>query len=639
LQLSSSILHYSQNWRCDCQEGIFEMFDKISPETNSDRNGESKQANQTDQGAQEEAKKIEVGMVVEADGGDLGQEDISEVKVIDIVHDQAGNVETIVAKKGTFFRKQLDIPVDRIQSVMQETGGDESDVSPSKVIISASEEEVDALAAVGPEVLPPEDLTRPKYGDDLLNLTSKSLPTDVGLRRLEKEARADTDASAQETDKLHSAQVMGEKRGRGQTSEREGSTDASAGDQVNISKVLGPGLLSGMAGNDASAVASYSLDGAQNGYGHLWLMLLSTPLLQAVQFACAKIGRVQQKGLAEKLRDQYGRKMAVPAAVLLIVANIALITADLVAISTGLELITSLWWAWFAAPVALALWYITVYQNFDSIKKIFLVMSMVFVAYIITAFFAKPDWGVLLTNTFVPHVDFSFASISTAVALLGATISPYTIFWQVQGEKEEKRSGSTKHKFRLPAMDIAAGVISGNLIAYFIIVSTGATLFTKHQQIHTALDAARALEPLVGPFAKYLFALGLIGAGLIAIPVLLASASYGVAGTIGWPSGLSKKPWQNEGFYLIMTVGLAISLLLAVIGLDPVHLMFWANVLQGVLSPVLVVLLVVIGNSRGIMGKNKLGLVTSVGLVVAAIVMFGASILLFYGLATGQGGG
>lgn len=177
------------------------------------------------------------------------------------------------------------------------------------------------------------------------------------------------------------------------------------------------------------------------------------------------------------------------------------------------------------------------------------------------------------------------------------------------------------------------------MIAYFIIVSTAATLFTNHQQIHTALDAARALEPLVGAFAKYLFAMGLIGAGLIAIPVLLASASYGAAGTIGWPSGLSKKPWQNEGFYLILTVGLFVSLPIALLGLDPVHLMFRANVLQGVLSPILVVLLVVIGNSERIMGKDKLGLATNAGLVLAAIVMSAASVLLFYGLATGQGGG
>ena len=553
------------------------MSDEQSPESDPARIGGSKQAGKARQGAREEARKIQVGMVVEADGGDLGQEDISEAKVTDITHDRAGDVETIVVEKGTIFRKQLEIPVERIRSVGQGAGVVESDSSPNTVIFSASEKEVETLTATGSEAFPPEDLNSPKCEDDLIG-------------------------------------------------------------RVKISQVLGPGLLSGMAGNDASAVASYSLDGAQNGYGHLWLMLLSTPLLQAVQFACAKIGRIQQKGLAEILRDQYGRKLAVPAALLLIVANIALIAADLVAISAGLELITGMRWVWFAAPVALVLWYITVYQNFDAIKKIFLLMSMVFVAYIITAFFSKPDWGAVLTNTFVPHVDFGFASISTAVALLGATISPYTIFWQVQGEKEEKRSGSTKRKFRLAALDIAAGVISGNMISYCIIVSTAATLFTNHQQIHTALDAARALEPLVGPYAKYLFALGLIGAGLIAIPVLLASASYGVAGTIGWPAGLSKKPWQNEGFYLIMTAGLAASLIIELVGLDPVHLMFWANVLQGVLSPLLIVLLVVAGNSRVIMGKDKLGLLTNAGLVVAMIVMFGASLLLFYGLATGHGG-
>ncbi|MDD2900035.1 MAG: divalent metal cation transporter [Desulfuromonadaceae bacterium] len=569
---------------------------------------ESLWGNHNDKDMRDEIEEIEVGMVVEADGGDFGQEDIGEAKVTDILYDGEGRVETLVVEKGIVFTKYLEIPAERIQSITQ-THIDGMPDSTRKVIISASEEEVEALTPTGTEALPPEMLTAAPYQDDILDFTGKAVPTDVGLRRREEEA-ADKNA-------------------------------APTGDEepVKISKLLGPGLMSGMAGNDASAVASYSLDGAQNGYGHLWLMLISTPLLQAVQFSCAKIGRIQQKGLAEVLRDQYGRKVAVPAALLLIVANSALISADLVAISTGLELITGLRWIWFTAPVALSLWYITVYQNFDAIKKIFLAMSMVFVAYVITAFFSKPDWSALLTNTFVPHVDLGFASISTAVALLGATISPYTIFWQVQGEKEEQRSGSPKRKFRLAAIDIAAGVISGNLIAYFIIVSTAATLFTNHRQIHTALDAARALEPLVGPFAKYLFALGLIGAGLIAIPVLLASASYGVAGTIGWPSGLSKKPWQNEGFYLIMTAGLAISLLLALIGLDPVHLMFWANVLQGVLSPILVVLLIVIGNSRRVMGDNRLGLATNVGLVAAAIIMFGASGLLFYGLATGQGGG
>src|SRR5450759_374773 len=165
------------------------MGDKQSPEGKADRDGGSKQANQAGQGAQEEARKIEVGMVVEADKGDLGQEDISKTKVTDIVHDQAGNVEEIVAEKGIIFRRQLDIPVERIQSVTRETGGDESHGSPRKVIISANEEEVEALAPAGPEALPPEDLTRRKYGDDLLDATGEALPTDVGLRRQEEEAR------------------------------------------------------------------------------------------------------------------------------------------------------------------------------------------------------------------------------------------------------------------------------------------------------------------------------------------------------------------------------------------------------------------------------------------------------------------
>ena len=346
------------------------MGEKKSPETNSDREGGSKQAShayQAGQGTQKAAQKIEIGMVVEADVGDLGQEDISEAKVTDIVHDQAGNVETIVVEKGTIFRKQLEIPVERVLSVSQKTGGDESVGSQRKVTISASEEEVEALTAVGPEAFPPEDLTKPQYGDDLLDLTEKALPTVVGLRRLEGEAVSDTDLRPQEIDKLHGTMETGKTR------DREVGTGATEGDdnKGSLFKVLGPGLLSGMAGNDASAVASYSLDGAQNGYGHLWLMLLATPLLQAVQFACAKIGRVQQKGLAEILREHYGRTVAVPAALLLIVANIALIAADLVAISTGLELITGLRWVWFAAPVAFVLWYITVYQSFAAIEPVY----------------------------------------------------------------------------------------------------------------------------------------------------------------------------------------------------------------------------------------------------------------------------
>jgi NRAMP (natural resistance-associated macrophage protein)-like metal ion transporter len=554
---------------------------------------------------------IEPGMEVEASQGDLGEEDVSKPKVTGVVKDQQGNVDKLIVQKGVIFKKTLEIPADRVQSIDQENIANES--TSGKVIVDVSKKEAESLTATGVEELESEQQ------HNLLDMVEQEVPTAEALRELEA-----SDKDAQATLQ--------------QASAGEEGLPTSPGKKNILLHVLGPGFLAGMAGNDASAVATYAVDGAATGYGHLWLLLLSTPLYQAVQYACAKVGRITQKGFAEILREHYSRWVAITASLILIVANIASIAADLVAIGSGLELITGLSWIWFVIPVGVILWYLTIYRSFETIKKIFIIMSLAFVTYFITAIFSHPNWGEVLINTFVPHLDFSFITISTAVALLGATISPYNMFWQVQGEKEEQRAGSTKQKTRGAALDVAIGVISGNLIAYFIIISTASTLFTHHQGITTAADAARALEPLLGPFAKYLFAIGLIGAGLVAIPVLLASTSYAVAGTFGWPSGLSKKPWQNEGFYLILTGALVLSLVLALLRLDPIKLIFEANVLSGVLAPFLVVYLIVIGNSRKIMQKQRLGLLTNIGLVVTALVMFAASILLFYGLLTGHGG-
>jgi NRAMP (natural resistance-associated macrophage protein)-like metal ion transporter len=548
---------------------------------------------------------IERGMVVEATKGDLGEDDVSKPKVTDVVEDEHGNVEKLVVKKGVVFKKKLEIPADRVQSTDRET---ETKKSSGKVVVDVGKQEVADLAAVGEEALDPEK----KHQEDLLDRLEREIPTAEGLRELETEPEQATDEEAEPAATKGSANIF--------------------------LRVLGPGFLSGMAGNDSSAVTSYSVDGATNGYGHLWLLLLSTPLYQSVQFACAKVGRISQMGLAEILQKHYSRTVAILAACILILANIALIAADLVAIGSGLELITHVSWIWFVLPVGAILWYITVYRNFETMKKIFIAMSLVFVVYIITAIFSRANWGAVLMHTFVPHIDFGFASISSAVALLGATISPYTMFWQVQGEKEEKRRGATKQQLREAALDIVSGVISGNLISFFIIVCTAATLYAHHQGISTAADAAKSLQPLLGPFAAYLFAIGFIGAGIVAIPVLLASTSYAIAGTFGWPAGLSKKPWQNEGFYLILSGCSILSIGIAFLRLDPIQLMFWANVLNGVLAPLLVVYVIIIGNSRKIMGNSRLNMITNIGMVITAVVMFSAAILLFYGLATGKGG-
>ena len=392
----------------------------------------------------------------------------------------------------------------------------------------------------------------------------------------------------------------------------------------------------GTSGNDPSAITAYAEDGAIVGYGHLWLILLSTLFYQAIQFACAKIGRISKKGLSVLLREHYGRPLAIFASVLLIITNVTLIGADLAAIGSGLQLITGISYVWFVIPIGFALWCLTVYYDFETFKKTFLFMSLMFIAYILTSFVSHVDWQAVLVYTCMPHLNFTFTGMSITVALLGATISPYSMFWQTQGETEQRRFGSLKQQVRTAKIDVVSGTISGNLVTYFIVISTSATLYAHHMTITTAAEAARALEPLAGPLAGYLFALGLIGSGLIAIPVLLVSTSYAAVGAVGWPSGLSKRFSQAKGFYFILTSALVAGLIIALLEIDPIQSIFWANVIAAIMAPPLVIAILFIGNNQVIMKDQCLSLLHNVGLVLSILILIGAVALLFYSMATGQ---
>jgi Mn2+/Fe2+ NRAMP family transporter len=554
---------------------------------------------------------IEPGMNVETtDGADLGEQDISKPKVEDVVQDQHGNVEKVVVKKGFIFKKKIEVPADRIERV------DSTPVPDSP----EGEITIDTHGGGIQELRPSsrEESLALENQDDFLDVLEQTMPTAEGMREKEYDGHIKPSIKPQQPQDEQAA--------------------PSPKQRNLLLRVIGPGFLAGMSGNDPSAITSYAINGANAGFAQLWLMLLTTPMYQAVQYACAKIGRVTQKGFAAILKEHYGNKVALPASLILLIANIALIAADLVAVGSGIQLITGISWYWFVVPVALLIWYFTVYRNFETLKKIFIVLSMGFVAYIVTAFFAHPDWGTVLYNTFVPRLSLSFTNVSSAVALLGATISPYSMFWQVQGEKEEQRPGHTKQQLREAAQDVGTGVIGGNLVSYFVIVTTGATLFVHNKSISTASDAATALQPLLGPFAVYLFGIGLIGAGLIAIPVMLASTSYAISDTLGWPSGLSRKPWQSEGFYLILSLALIVSIIIALLGFSPIQLIFWSNVLVGILSPVLVICLLSVANSRAIMKEQRVGILTNLFLCITIIILLAAAFLLFFGLATGQGG-
>lgn len=558
---------------------------------------------------QKAIEMIEPGMTVEAEKGDIGEEDVSKPRVSRVIRDKSGNIQKIVLQKGVVFKKEIDIPIDRVLRVEARTNPRDG-----KVVIDSRKKEIESLSSVGTEELAPEQKVEPESG--VLDTLEQNIPTAEGLREIEMGRIMPHPLKDESEDEERPRRSIG---------------------LIDWLRVLGPGFLGGMAGNDSSAIATYAVSGAGAGFSQLWIILLSTPMYQALLYTCAKLGRITQKGLADVLREHYGPWAAAIAAIVLIIANVSLIAADLVAVGSGLELLTKINWAWFIVPIAVILWYLTVYRNFELLKKVFIVMSLAFVAYIVTALLAHPDWRGVLFSTFVPRLSFNFTSISSTVALLGATFGPYSMFWQVEGEKEEKRPGSTTQQVRFAALDIGVGVVSGNLVAYFIIVSTAATLFTHHKSINTAADAAQALTPILGPFATYMFAIGLIGAGLVAIPVLLASTSYAVADTFGWPVGLSKKPWQGEGFYLILTIALLASIAVALVHLDPIKLLFWANVLCGILAPVLMIFLLLLSNNRKVMRGQRLSWLTNFWLVLTILVSVTAVVLLFYGLAIGQG--
>jgi len=540
-------------------------------------------------------QEIVPGMKVEATEGDLGEQDVSPAKVTDVEMNQQGDVEAIKVSKGVLFKKELEVPADRIQTV---NSVDADDKSNGTIMIDAKEEELESLTKPGQQTLPPES-ERPQ--DDPLDVLEQQVPTTEGMREMERDVHVPRPRNS-------------------------------------FLRVIGPGLLSGTSGNDPSAVTTYAIDGANVGYRHLWLMLLTTPLYYAVQFACAKIGRISKRGLSQLIREHYGRPVAIAVSLLLVVSNIALIAADLAAVGSGLELITGISWIWFVVPVALALWYLTTYRNFESFKKIFLTMSFVFVAYILAAFFTHANWGAVLMSTFVPQLGFNFTSISSAVALLGATISPYSMFWQAQAEIEEKREGSLKQQLSTIKLDVGSGAVAGQLVAYFIIITTASTLFVHHASINTAADAARSLEPLAGPLARYLFAIGLIGSGLVSIPVLLASTSYAVAGSFGWPGALARRPWQSEGFYLVLTTATVAAMVITLLHVDPIKLIFWSNIVAAIVAPLLVITILLVGNHRTIMKNQRLSLLHNFSLVLIVLILIVGAVLLFYGLATGQGG-
>jgi len=378
---------------------------------------------------------------------------------------------------------------------------------------------------------------------------------------------------------------------------------------------LGPGLITGAADDDPSGIGTYSVAGAALGYSILWTALFSFPLMAAVQLMCARLGLVTGRGLGGVIRKRYPPGILWAACLLLLVANIFNIAADLGGMGDAMHMVTgvpSYWWTPFFAALITGL---LIWTSYKFMVRVFKWLALVLFAYIITAFLVHPDWSGAIYATLVPHVKWTRDYMSILVGILGTTISPYLFFWQASQEVEQdrelgkisvaQRRGATDEEIDIVATDTRTGMFYSNLVMYFILLTTAATLHAHGvNQIETAQQAAEALRPLAGGGAYWLFTLGLVGTGMLAVPVLAGSCAYAIAEAATWrKASLNERPWRAPRFYTVIAISMLIGLALNFAGLNAVKMLFWSAVLNGVLAPPLVVLVVLLTNDRKVMGQ------------------------------------
>ena len=403
-----------------------------------------------------------------------------------------------------------------------------------------------------------------------------------------------------------------------------------------LGKALGPGLITGASDDDPSGIGTYVQAGAQYGFVTLWTTLAMLPMQTAVQYICAKIGLVTGKGLAGVLREHYPRALY-PAVIALVVANTLNAGADIGAIAAAINLLVPIP-AWvFIVPVSLGIIGLQVFGSYRMIEKVFMWLALALLAYIGAALFARPDIVKVLAGTLVPTIRLDPAYIGIIVALLGTTISPYLFFWQASQEVEEQislgrrqlrqRQGASRSELKYAMWDTVAGMVFSEVVAYFIILAAGATLFAAGKtDVASATDAAAALRPLAGDAAALLLAIGLIGAGVLAVPVLTGSAAFGVAEAFGWRSGLDRQFKGAPQFYLVIVAATLVGMAINFLGINPITALVLSAVLNGLVAAPLIILIMLVSNDRAVMGQRTNGRLLNVVGWATAIVMGAAAV-------------
>lgn len=395
---------------------------------------------------------------------------------------------------------------------------------------------------------------------------------------------------------------------------------------------LGPGLITGAADDDPSGIATYSQVGAAFGYGMLWTAIVTFPLMIGIQIVSARIGRVTGDGIAANIRKHYSPWLLYGLVVLLLVANTINIAADIGAMAAALKLLIGGPAHWYAIAFGLASLLLQAFVPFPRYSPILKALTLALFAYVGTVFVVKIPWGHVLYETIVPTISFNVHYAISVVAVFGTTISPYLFFWQASQEVEEQRAApgeeplnsapkQARRSLHRIQIDTYVGMGFSNLVAFFIMLTAAATLHMHGiTDIQTSGQAAQALRPLAGEFAFLLFSAGIVGCGLLAVPVLAGSAAYAVAETFGWRIGLGREVLKARGFYLILSIATVLGMALNFAPVDPIKALFWSAVINGVIAVPIMVVIMLMAVRRDVMGQFVIGLgLKAVGWLATAV--------------------
>jgi NRAMP (natural resistance-associated macrophage protein)-like metal ion transporter len=405
-------------------------------------------------------------------------------------------------------------------------------------------------------------------------------------------------------------------------------------------KSAGPGIITGAADDDPSGIATYTVAGAQFGTGLLWTAALTWPLMAAVQMMCARIGKVTGQGLAGNLKARFPTWLLYLFVMALLVANTINIAADLAGMADAAAMLTGLNSRIFVVSFAGLILWATVRLRYQQIANALKGLVLVLFAYPVTAFVVGVDWRQVVHATFVPSMPHSRGEWSMLVAILGTTISPYLFFWQASEEVEEDkaagqstlamRRGASPEELEMRNIDVGVGAFFSNMVMFFIILTTAITL-NRHGLTHieTTREAAEALRPLAGKFAATLFTVGIVGVGFLAIPTLAGSSAYAFAETLGWRQGLNRKLKQARWFYGLILVSTAVGVVLDFAGINPVKALYWTAVINGLLSPFLLVAILVVAADKKLMQGQPSSRMGFAVVAIATVAMFTAGVAMF----------